>query len=94
MVQRTAAVGLLLFFLGFSFLLSSLAVPTTRSLKSTEDNPSSSVQDFLIHQEGMDLSSQGEELDFIIAGRMDLESTDYPGTGANNHHDPKTPGRL
>nr|DAD47066.1 TPA_asm: hypothetical protein HUJ06_017003 [Nelumbo nucifera] len=24
---------------------------------------------------------------------MDIESNDYPGTGANNHHDPKTPGR-
>lgn len=29
-----------------------------------------------------------------IEGRMDMESTDYPGTGANNHHDPKTPGRA
>lgn len=27
----------------------------------------------------------------LVEGRMDLESTDYPGTGANNHHDPKTP---
>lgn len=26
--------------------------------------------------------------------RMDIESTDYPGTGANNHHDPKSPGRA
>lgn len=29
-----------------------------------------------------------------IEGRMDIESNDYPGTGANNHHDPKTPGRA
>ncbi|XP_021667884.1 uncharacterized protein LOC110655749 isoform X1 [Hevea brasiliensis] len=40
------SVRLLLLFLGFSFVLSSLAVPSTRSLKSTEENPSS-VQDFL-----------------------------------------------
>ena len=42
----------------------------------------------------MDLSSDGEELLDFINGRMDLESTDYPGTGANNHHDPRTPGRA
>lgn len=30
----------------------------------------------------------------FIEGRMDMESTDYPGTGANNHHDPRTPGRA
>lgn len=30
----------------------------------------------------------------VIEGRMDLESTDYPGTGANNRHDPKAPTRA
>lgn len=30
----------------------------------------------------------------VIEGRMDLQRTDYPGTGANNHHDPGTPGRA
>lgn len=30
---------------------------------------------------------------YFIAGRMDLENAeDYPGTGANNHHDPRSPG--
>ena len=33
-----------------------------------------------------------EEL--MLERRMDLESTDYPGTGANNRHDPKSPGRA
>lgn len=30
----------------------------------------------------------------VVEGRMDFESTDYPGTGANNRHDPKTPGTV
>ncbi|XP_012070364.1 uncharacterized protein LOC105632565 [Jatropha curcas] len=84
---------ILLLFLGFSFVISSLAVPTTRSLKSTRENPSSSVQDLLTQ----DLDFGEEQLDLIegdMNGRMDLESQDYPGTGANNHHDPKTPGRA
>lgn len=33
------------------------------------------------------------EAEGFIEGRMDMERTDYPGTGANNHHDPRTPGR-
>ncbi|KAF2288148.1 hypothetical protein GH714_004666 [Hevea brasiliensis] len=90
------SVRLLLLFLGFSFVLSSLAVPSTRSLKSTEENPSS-VQDFLT-QDAMDLNLVEEQVldlgEGYINGRMDLENTDYPGTGANNHHDPKTPGRA
>lgn len=30
----------------------------------------------------------------VVEGRMDFESADYPGTGANNRHDPKTPGTV
>ncbi|XP_008792512.2 uncharacterized protein LOC103709093 isoform X2 [Phoenix dactylifera] len=26
--------------------------------------------------------------------RMDIESNDYPGSGANNRHDPRSPGRA
>ena len=28
--------------------------------------------------------------EFMVERRIDLESNDYPGTGANNRHDPKT----
>ncbi|KAK7843009.1 hypothetical protein CFP56_013180 [Quercus suber] len=30
----------------------------------------------------------------IMERRTDMERADYPGTGANNHHDPKTPKRA
>lgn len=50
----------------------------------------------------MDFSESSEEVMFgneqqegyDVERRMDFERTDYPGTGANNHHDPKSPGRL
>ncbi|OAY44460.1 uncharacterized protein LOC110621277 [Manihot esculenta] len=88
------SLNLLLLFLGFSFVFSSLAVPSTRGLKSFEEIPSS-VEDSLTQDAvGLNLGEE-QVIDFgegYINGRMDLESTDYPGTGANNHHDPKTPG--
>lgn len=43
------------------------------------------------------MAEKGELLvveEFAVEGRMDLESTDYPGTGANNRHDPRSPGRF
>ncbi|KAG0477526.1 hypothetical protein HPP92_014367 [Vanilla planifolia] len=33
-----------------------------------------------------------EEEDFF-EGRMDIESMDYQGSGANSRHDPKSPGK-
>ncbi|KAJ4721347.1 putative Transmembrane protein [Melia azedarach] len=68
-------------------------------LKSENENPSQvqvQVQD-LLAQEATEISDSEELLGVdqaYIEGRMDMESTDYPGTGANNHHDPKTPGRA
>ncbi|MBA0576000.1 hypothetical protein Golob_023791 [Gossypium lobatum] len=95
-MEKKGFVRLMLLFLGFSYLLlSSAAVPTTRSLKSNQELPSS-VQD-LLAQDVMELSD-GEEVitegDGFNGERMLLESTDYPGTGANKNHDPKTPGRA
>ncbi|KAG8478838.1 hypothetical protein CXB51_028782 [Gossypium anomalum] len=95
-MEKKGFVRLMLLFLGFSYLLlSCAAVPTTRSLKSNKELPSS-VQD-LLAQGVMELS-YGEEVitegDGFNRERMLMESTDYPGTGANKNHDPKTPGRA
>ncbi|KAK6243582.1 hypothetical protein QUC31_009991 [Theobroma cacao] len=97
-MENKALVRLMLLFLGFSYLLlSCVAVPTTRSLKSYKELPSSSVQD-LLAQDVMKLNEAEEstgEGDAIFSDeRMLMESTDYPGTGANKNHDPKTPGRA
>ncbi|KAJ6693893.1 hypothetical protein OIU85_004660 [Salix viminalis] len=87
--------SLVLLILALSSVLSSVAVPATRSLKSNEEIPSE-VQE-LLPQDAVILTN-GEMLIDVgkgyVEGRMDLESTDYPGTGANNHHDPKTPGKA
>ncbi|KAJ6757608.1 PROTEIN putative-RELATED [Salix koriyanagi] len=87
--------SLVLLILALSSVLSSVAVPATRSLKSNEEIPSE-VQE-LLPQDAVILTN-GEMLIDVgkgyIEGRMDFESTDYPGTGANNHHDPKTPGKA
>ncbi|KAJ0013705.1 hypothetical protein Pint_20733 [Pistacia integerrima] len=99
-MELRAFLRLLVLFLGFSYVLSSTLVTATRSLKSNYEN-AFSVQD-LLPQDAMDLSESSEQVMFgmeqqegdEVERRMDFESTDYPGTGANNHHDPKTPGRL
>ncbi|KGN59481.1 hypothetical protein Csa_001422 [Cucumis sativus] len=83
-----------LLFLAFSFLLSSnssLAVPTTRILKSTFDHPSYQA---LVHQDVRDMEIiDGDSFERLFEGRLILENNDYPGTGANNHHDPKSPAK-
>ncbi|KAK9289827.1 hypothetical protein L1049_007987 [Liquidambar formosana] len=91
-MEQKSFLRLLILFLVVSYVFSA-AVCTTRNLKSI--NEVSSVQDSLAQGE-VDMRNDGEVLEVeqgYMEGRMDLESTDYPGTGANNHHDPKTPGR-
>ncbi|KAB1223151.1 hypothetical protein CJ030_MR2G016452 [Morella rubra] len=72
---------MLLLFLGFSFLLCSAGVPT--SSKGADQN---------MIREGDQLLF--EMLEGFLDRRMDMESADYPGTGANNHHDPRSPGKA
>ncbi|XP_052174430.1 uncharacterized protein LOC127789556 [Diospyros lotus] len=90
------AVIMLVLLLSFSFMLSSSsAVPTSRTFKSFKDEHPS-VQDFHSQGETLEMrwsdAGEVEEEVFVGAGRMVLETTDYPGTGANNNHDPSTPG--
>ncbi|KAF7852243.1 hypothetical protein BT93_L5384 [Corymbia citriodora subsp. variegata] len=61
------------------------------SSSSEEDDGGVSIPDLLAQDEMMGMSEGGEMV--FMERRMEMESNDYPGTGANNHHDPKTPGR-
>ncbi|KAJ4721343.1 Calcium-transporting ATPase 9, plasma membrane-type-like protein [Melia azedarach] len=93
-MEKKTFLKLLVLFLGFSYVLSSTA---TRVLRSENENASQiQVQD-LHAQEAMELSDSEELLggdQAYIERRMDMENTDYIGTGANKDHDPKTPGRA
>ncbi|MQM19099.1 hypothetical protein Taro_052100 [Colocasia esculenta] len=84
--MRTPIFHLLLLLLGFSCLLALGAVPASRSLgyqKLKQEAPVLSIKD----QPAVD--------EVFVRGRMDMQSfNDYPGSGANNRHDPKTPGRA
>ncbi|KAM3690607.1 hypothetical protein ACJW31_09G132400 [Castanea mollissima] len=84
---HNAFLKLLVFFLGFSFILSSAVVPITRSLRSTREDPSGEV-------DMKEVEEMFEAAEGIMERRMDMERADSPGTGANHHHDPKTPKRA
>ncbi|KAJ1416729.1 hypothetical protein SESBI_17117 [Sesbania bispinosa] len=79
----------------FSCVLSSTSVQRTRRLLSKDEKSSmqtSLVQGALKFRNREEIFETGEE--FMVKERMNLEIADYPGTGANNRHDPKAPGRV
>ncbi|EES03794.1 hypothetical protein BDA96_03G360300 [Sorghum bicolor] len=93
--SKQKAVLLLCFFMLSCLLLlprASSAAPLSRSLSLTNrqlptKNPALEVpaqQD----QGAVEDGNLGE-----VAARMDIEVNDYPGSGANNRHEPRSPGR-
>ncbi|PNX96440.1 hypothetical protein L195_g019646 [Trifolium pratense] len=85
---------LLIILLSFSYVLSSSASPATRSQnlkgEDTSTIPSIAKVD----------NNHGEEVvlvdkeEGLVERRMDLETQDYDGTGANRDHEPKPPRRV
>ncbi|KAK9715878.1 hypothetical protein RND81_06G196100 [Saponaria officinalis] len=76
---------LLLGFLSF-FILSTFAVPSSRSLIINPHKQGLSTEFLLLQEIG---EGEGERR---RKGRVDMEVNDYPGTGANPGHDPNVPG--
>ncbi|XP_020101264.1 uncharacterized protein LOC109719143 [Ananas comosus] len=74
---------LLLLFFSCFFLHHSVAVPLSRSVVL----PSQEAEAPEVANKEM------RRLDEEIIARMAIESDDYPGSGANNRHDPRSPGR-
>ncbi|KAK7377914.1 hypothetical protein VNO80_03349 [Phaseolus coccineus] len=81
----------LILLLVFSFVISSAAVKTRRLLPNKEN-----ISTQISSDKGVENLRSGEEMfdleEELMERRIDLENNDYPGTGANNRHDPKTPG--
>ncbi|CAN1768606.1 hypothetical protein LINPERHAP1_LOCUS10717 [Linum perenne] len=94
-----ATMKILLLLLILLLPLSSLADPAFRSTDSNKGSPSSvssSPTEFHLLQQGGRVLKERDEIGnhLNLERRIEMEeSTDYPGTGANSHHDPKTPGR-
>ncbi|KAK2362486.1 hypothetical protein QL285_087546 [Trifolium repens] len=87
-------VVLLLILLSFSYVLSSSASPATRTQnlegEDTSTLPSIAKVDDN-HGEEVVPIDKGEAL---VERRVDLETQDYDGTGANRDHEPKPPTRV
>ncbi|KAI4301012.1 hypothetical protein L6164_034330 [Bauhinia variegata] len=79
--------GLLIILLGVSYLLSATAIPGSRTQKLNKDTEA--LLPFVQVDPG-----NGEQVLVDVEGRMDLETQDYGGTGANNDHEPKSPGGV
>ncbi|KAL1314245.1 hypothetical protein HN51_041027 [Arachis hypogaea] len=92
---------LLLLFLGFSsyLLLSASAVPATRTqnLDGEESEDASLLLSLAKNMQKLENNVKDVVIDVeerFINRRMDLETQDYEGTGANKDHDPKSPGSV
>ncbi|RCV27853.1 hypothetical protein SEVIR_5G363500v4 [Setaria viridis] len=89
-MEYTSKKKALLVLFMFSCLLvpmASSAAPLSRSLSLTNNRvPEPAV---------VEVPLQGEERNLgEVAARMDIEVNDYPGSGANNRHEPRSPGRA
>ncbi|CAO1946375.1 unnamed protein product [Urochloa humidicola] len=80
--------ALLVLFVFSCLLLPLAAAPLSRSLSLTNRRlPDHAVVEVPL-QQGAE-RNLGE-----VAARMDIEVNDYPGSGANNRHEPRSPGRA
>ncbi|KAJ8648546.1 hypothetical protein MRB53_001569 [Persea americana] len=74
----------LVLLLGFSYLLS----PAARSLAYVNQDPAD-----VVVQEQMNNRKLLMIEEKFMKENMEIDRNDYTGSGANDRHDPKTPGR-
>ncbi|ONM36992.1 hypothetical protein ZEAMMB73_Zm00001d043096 [Zea mays] len=103
--KKTASLALLCLKLSCLLLLlllprSSSAAPLSRSLSLTRnrlqpaDDPAPEVPAPAQQGAGAGAGAVGaRDPGGEVAVRMDIEVNDYPGSGANNRHEPRSPGR-
>ncbi|KAI4348507.1 hypothetical protein L6164_009222 [Bauhinia variegata] len=98
-MEQKSLLRVVVILLGLSYVLFAAAVPATRSLTSRKVD--ASVQDLLAKQEDLELKSIEEMSEFdqmqesVVEGRMMMVDTaDYPPTGANRAHQPRSPGKA
>ncbi|CAL0322829.1 unnamed protein product [Lupinus luteus] len=89
---------LLLIFLCFSsYVLSSYAIPATRT-QNLNGEDTKILPSFAKLENVLKFGNVEEKLVDMDEGlterRIILEIQDYEGTGANRDHDPKSPGRV
>ncbi|TKY62841.1 hypothetical protein E2542_SST12701 [Spatholobus suberectus] len=84
---------LLTIFLYFSHVHSASAIPAARSQNLKDEEDSSALPSLTRLEYAL---GNGEEvlidMKEFTKRRVDLETQDYEGTGANRDHDPKSPG--
>ncbi|RLN22512.1 uncharacterized protein C2845_PM07G25590 [Panicum miliaceum] len=89
-MEHTSKKKALLVLFMFSCLLlplASSAAPLSRSMSLANHR--------LPDPADVEVPSQGAERNLgEVAARMDIEVNDYPGSGANNRHEPRSPGRA
>ena len=90
-------IAMIIMMLGLSIVHELQAVPISRTLDLADEDKAmfiSQNNNQMVQEE----SNWEQEADAqFFHGRIDIQSNDYPGSGANNRHDPgsgsRTPGK-
>ncbi|KAK7316033.1 hypothetical protein VNO77_34660 [Canavalia gladiata] len=93
-MEKKALLKLLIVVLCLSYVVFAAAVPSTRSFMTSKVDPL--VLDDQAKENLVNLSNSEEQFDMkegVKEGRMTLDITDYPPTGPNHSHTPKSPGK-
>ncbi|XP_057440562.1 uncharacterized protein LOC130732557 [Lotus japonicus] len=84
---------MMMIFLGFSYVLNGVsAIPATRTQNLKDED--TTFLPSLAEVEHVFDDANNKEVLVAIERRIDLETHDYDGTGANRDHEPKPPRRV